>query len=102
MRLLKCQNTRVGNGGKETRCGYDLVSVPEWLLTSLSLMEGDPEGKIVVRCRWCRGNRWAEIKFENKQLVFKSLSKKPDLGKPVEFGDVSICCQALIIKTQED
>ena len=97
MRSIKCQNERVGYKGK-TSCNYELLSLPEWILTQLKLMEGDPEGKIVVHCHWCRGTRWAEIKYENGKLVFKSLKERPLLGEPAMFEDLSITSQSGLVE----
>jgi hypothetical protein len=98
MRQITCQNTHISLGYGQYKCDRFLVGLPDWILTQLKLMEGDPEGKIIVRCPKCHGaTRFAEIKYINGKLTFQILTDKIYLGEKVVFDDSLICAQAGLI-----
>jgi hypothetical protein len=68
------------------------------VLTQLKFLEGDPDGKIILRCPSCHGDfRFVEIKYTDGKLTFETINEKPDLGKVIEFENVVICSEAGIV-----
>jgi hypothetical protein len=98
---ITCQNSRLKNEGPE-KCDKFLVSVPEWVLSGLKMLEGEPEGVIVVQCQSCRSARFAEIKYVKGKLAFISVIKKPELGEKHKFKIVEACSEAPLIEGKEE
>jgi hypothetical protein len=85
LRSLNCQNKRLKP--QNEKCFRFLVSLPDCVISLLKSLEGDPDGRIIVRCHSCKNGNFSEIKFISGKLVFNALKDHPDLGKPIEFED---------------
>lgn len=95
---LHCANERMGSHGKE-KCDRILISIPDWIITQLKLLEGDPEARIILRCPSCpSAGRFSKISFVDGKLAFQTITEELDLGKRLDYEDVSICSEAGLLE----
>ena len=90
---ITCQNMRLVDG-KAKECGRFLVDVPQVVLTMLRATQGDADARIIVRCPSCgHGGRFAEVRYTNDLLVFRTLEERVELGPAVVFEDVFVMAE---------
>lgn len=98
MKKIVCQNHRLDNEKGSIKCKRSEVSIPDVFLAILKAMEGDPEGKIIIKCHSCRSAPFYEVKYENGKLVFESLIGSPDCGEVLKFDKINSMSESPIVE----
>jgi hypothetical protein len=93
-----CQNKRVQPNKGPDKCDRFLISLPNWVLSALKTLEGEEEGKIILKCHSCRGDSFVEIKFINGEISFVAVEGMPNLGEKLKFKNVDARSEAPLIE----
>lgn len=94
MKKILCQNQRMVDGGVEPMCHRFEVSIPDVMVTLLRSLQGDPDGRIIVRCPACKDHsRFAEILVLDGKLTYRTIEGSVMLGDELVFDDVVITAE---------
>ena len=93
---LLCPNKRIISG-EQKPCEGVLACLPDWVLSVLKTLEGEPDGEIPVRCHQCRTLRWGRIFDKDGKLCYKVTPDKPDLGEEKIFDVQEIYTEVSIL-----